>query len=989
MITKINSVSNPAFNILGKNNKTVLNNKKILNSNENITSPNSDIKGVPIGYISFREKEKTETIKFNADAAELYKSALNIAAAKGHKQLTAYHIIDAVIQETEKNLLELDETLLATGVFENVSTLNKLADFYAKTNMIQKASDRVYFLEAMNQLKEENDKYLEQLPVSEEALTENDVTFANDLGKNLLELKTEINSYMLLGTAFNTLTTQGIEHPNDFLKSFISFSLYTPNEEIVSNYMKQFDKRAIEVWNRLALGSNLVVTSNDDKEVARMISSIVNTIDETKHGGFNSKNTLTYAIAEGVEPATLLQEISEVAESLPDKKLVFMIDMGDLLAKSVSTNDKQQVEISPEFLALGSIEHPNVKLIMFNKDDSFYQLMQDPTIRKSFGKFLTYDIPPILTYEAQSIIASDKTLMKDIKTKFSKEARDKAVLFADKMEGVFPDKAIDLMQRISNYYDGEKKTISVKDVDEFAYIAHDLFDNEKSNAKIIYDTGKTLANYYGKDTTKKDIEAIIRQIKTGRIGTRGMVIYSKDEEAGSGRKYTAQVIAGEAKVPFMEISSSDFAIAGEDEETKVKIAPAIAMEKAFVDLKNAAKQNENKTAIMYINNFEEFAFSGPYLAGYKQAMSQLVREMAKAEAEDVNILVIGSTDEYYVDAIPTVVRGFSQTIAVDSPAFNKQARKDILANRIAEKNIALDARTKADKEVLINKLVKLTEYLSFVQIKSLIDKAEQIMSERNKSKVGIGEFIEAYLQLETGRTSKPEMPMYNKEATTSHECGHATNLEVMSNLYKEKGKPWHQAREVNFITLDPRGNFLGAVFEGRAENTDYPFEAMFADLVCSYGGHSCEKMFFNMDGSSGISQDLAQAAAAAKRGIEYFGFGFNTGKVSNAVGIKSGVYNENVFKDMDVMLTNAQIVSDLITENYKKFNEWFTQKYSRLIGTDDCMVDGDDFRKLLANWKKAQSPDVKAELEIMEDMILDIIKATKNGKKYGKISRAI
>ena len=57
---------------------------------------------------------------------------------------------------------------------------------------------------------------------------------------------------------------------------------------------------------------------------------------------------------------------------------------------------------------------------------------------------------------------------------------------------------------------------------------------------------------YGKETTKKDIEAIIRQIKTGKIGTKGLLIYSKDPEAGSGRKYTAETIAGEAKssVPF-------------------------------------------------------------------------------------------------------------------------------------------------------------------------------------------------------------------------------------------------------------------------------------------------------------------------------------------------------------------------------------------------------------------------------------------------------
>ena len=363
-------------------------------------------------------------------------------------------------------------------------------------------------------------------------------------------------------------------------------------------------------------------------------------------------------------------------------------------------------------------------------------------------------------------------------------------------------------------------------------------------------------------------------------------------------------------------------------------------------------------------------------------MSQLLKEMANAVNESVNILVLASTDEAYVDYIPLAVRGFNQNIAVDSPAFNNRSRKEILVNRINETNLPLACKTAAEKEYLINKLVKLTQYMSFVQIKSMIEKTEQIMLERNKNKASIGDFIEAYLQLCTGRTSQPQMPEYNRRATTSHECGHATNLEVMSELFKRKGRPWHQSRNVNFITLDPRGNFLGAVFEGKTENTDYPFEAMFTDLVCSYGGYSCEKMFFGMDGSAGISQDLAQASAAARRGIEYFGFGFETGKISNATDIKSGKYNESVFKDMQVILKNAEIASDLITENYKKFNEWFTDKFSKLIGTDDCMVDGDDFREALLSWKKSLPKAKLEELDIMEDIILDIIKSAKNGKIY-------
>jgi hypothetical protein len=233
------------------------------------------------------------------------------------------------------------------------------------------------------------------------------------------------------------------------------------------------------------------------------------------------------------------------------------------------------------------------------------------------------------------------------------------------------------------------------------------------------------------------------------------------------------------------------------------------------------------------------------------------------------------------------------------------------------------------------------------------------------------------------------MPLYNKEATTSHECGHALNLEVMNNLYESKGKPWHKFRDVNFITLDPRGGFLGAVFEGRDENSDYPFEAMFAGIVCSYGGYSCEKMFFNMDGSAGISQDLMQATAAAKKGVEYFGLGYNTGKISNAVNLKSAEYNENVFKDIEVILTNAQIASDMITDFYKDFNIDFTHKYAQLIGTDNCMIDGDDFRKQLNAWILSQPEKIKEELNILDDMILDIIKASKNGKIYYHAKKVI
>ena len=53
------------------------------------------------------------------------------------------------------------------------------------------------------------------------------------------------------------------------------------------------------------------------------------------------------------------------------------------------------------------------------------------------------------------------------------------------------------------------------------------------------------------------------------------------------------------------------------------------------------------------------------------------------------------------------------------------------------------------------------------------------------------------------------------------------------------------------------------------------------------------------------------------------------------------------------------------------------------------MVDGDEFRQQLSKWVASQGPKFKEELAIMEDIVLDIIKSTKNGKMYPQIKRMI
>ena len=948
-------------------------------------TPDVFTSGVPRGYVNFRGKIEND-FRFSDDAKPLLERAKKLAIDMGHKEITPYHIIEASVQETEDNLKTINPEFIKMGLVESASTLNKLANNYAEQNMVGNELNKDYFLDSVNDLRAQNNEYLNNLPV-DEALKgkEKDIEFSKEFKDELKKTHDKLkvlDAYMLLGTAFNVNSLNQIEYTTDFLNNFKSLTFYKDSAQIMSQHIKHYDSKAIDVWNKLALGSDIIVTYNDPKEVDRLQASLVNTIDAKKHGDFSSANTLTYVMSDALSPQDLVNEVESIQEAETNKQKIFMVNLDDIILNSPQTKDGATI-FPLEVIALPKAVKDNVRFIFFQDKDAYYQHTKIASVKKGYADYINYQIPPMHSFEAQKVLATEKALTKDIKTPFTKDARDKAVLYADKIEGAYPDKAVDLMKRISTYY-GDKKRINLKNVDEFASVAKELFNKEDDNSSIIYDTGKNLQSLYGKETVKKDLEAIVRQIKTGKIGTRGYVMYSQDEEAGSGRRFTAQALAGEAKVPYMEIASADFAISYEDEDG-VKNLPGMEMHRIFSEIKKAAEQNENKTAILLVNNFEDFAFSGIYHAGYKQAMAQMEKEMSKAEAEHLNILVIGSTDEYYADAIPTVVRGFNQNISIDSPAYNKSSRKEIIVNRLKDSEIPLDVKEQSERERFIKKLVKITAYMSFVEIKAMMEKAKQIMAERGKTKATMGDFIEAYLQISTGRTSHPEMPDYNKQATTSHECGHAVNLEVMADILKEKGQPWHQSHEVNFITLDPRGNFLGAVYEGRKDNTDNPFEALFTGIVCAYGGYSCEKMFFDMDGSRGISQDLAQASYDAKFGVEYYGFGHNTGKISNGANIKSGKYFENVYKDMEVILKNAQTASDLITETYKGFNKWFTDKYSKLIGTDDCMIDGDDFRASLALWKASQPESKREEFNILSDMIMDIIKATKNGKLYGKI----
>ena len=71
----------------------------------------------------------------------------------------------------------------------------------------------------------------------------------------------------------------------------------------------------------------------------------------------------------------------------------------------------------------------------------------------------------------------------------------------------------------------------------------------------VFDTGKKMKDFVGKTATQQEASLIAKQIKSNKMGTKGIIVYSQDGSPGSGRRFTAQAIAGEARVPYIEVNT--------------------------------------------------------------------------------------------------------------------------------------------------------------------------------------------------------------------------------------------------------------------------------------------------------------------------------------------------------------------------------------------------------------------------------------------------
>ncbi len=938
-------------------------------------------------------KDKMSEIENNLSyyGEKLFNDSKALAKKYKHNEITQLHVLRAGLANIKRYMDKLDSGEASYDDESSFSTHITLENDLGKTVFKDKTKRDIIRPVIENEITE-IDKKLAELPAAKSSLNSK-IVFSKDFLNDIYSFYTQDNVEDLGGDGLvhdQTIFEAAYYPNNDQIKKEIITPFRTVMKDEIQMdkrplsqriHLSFYDDKAVNIWKNLAVGTNMAILHDKDSSVFYLINSFLSVFENSKNGFGNLTKDNTVIVN--------FNDNGEIDNNYMNKKIhQFGKDKNKnyIMIMSIMDREMDSLVIDETNVEMFKKAPKNVKFVMVADKDKYYKESTSVVAQKFFRDFGEISMPLMNMTQAKKMFKEQPALTARIKKPFSQPAIEKCIEAANQLEGNFPEKAQKVMELVAAYY-VDKDKISTSDVQNYVKEAKEIFKpvENDSSIKVVFDTGIKLKDMVGAPSTKKEAQSIVDRIKDKSIGTKGFIIYSQDGSVGAGRKYTAQAIAGEAKIPYIEINAVDFGTKDVDLFGFGMLSPEASMKKLFGMVKAQAETNPSKSALLFVENFDYFSY-GEYVSEYhEKAMSQLIREMNKAQEQGLNIVVMGSMgDPAHIGAATSKSFKFIDQIEVESPERNSEARNEIIGYYIKKKNIKLSGNEQEQKEIK-DHINLLTERLSYIEILTLMDKAKNVAKERKHKTIDKSDFTEAYLQLTTGRPSSAQDPQYRKELVTSHECGHATNGIIMEELARKEGRLDHIGDSINFITLDPRGSFGGAVYFSDEVNPEYSFEKIFSGLVTDFGGNSCEKHFYGQDGSWGITADMRAATHMASMATMLMGQGKHFGKKSlNGMWVLSEKDKDNMNKDIDTMLTNAQLVSDAITEVYEDFNKEFVKKYSSKVGTGECIIQREEFVKMLNDWRSKQSVEKQKEFELLDKTILDVIAATKRGVKCHK-----
>ena len=380
----------------------------------------------------------------------------------------------------------------------------------------------------------------------------------------------------------------------------------------------------------------------------------------------------------------------------------------------------------------------------------------------------------------------------------------------------------------------------------------------KSKARLITDKSKrvTFADVAGIDEAKSELEEVIDFLKDpkkytklgGRI-PKGLLLVGPP---GTGKTLLARAIAGEAEVPFLTISGSDF----------VEMFVGVGASRVR-DLFSQAKKNA--PCIIFIDEIDAVGrHRGAGLGGghdeREQTLNQLLVEMDGFESNEGVILISATNRPDVLD--PALLRPgrFDRQVVVPLP--DVRGREKIFEVHARKTPIAGDV----DFAVL----ARGTPGTSGADIENLINEAVLNAARANKEKVNMSDFEFAKDKILMGSERKTMVISDEEKRNTSyHEIGHTLVARLIPGT-----DPIHK------VTIIPRGRALGLTQQLPVdEKHTYPRRYLENSISILLGGRAAEELVLK-DFTTGAGNDIERATNLARTMVCEWGMSDKMGPLS-------------------------------------------------------------------------------------------------------------